>query len=85
LFLEVFGHIYISLLSALGYKIYTMHENYMIMLFVFTFVSDQARKNIGMAYGSKKYATYLAPNMTVEGAILGTIAPMVVAFILFHI
>lgn len=51
LFLEVFGHISISLLSALGYYVYTMNKNYLVIIFIFAESGDMARKHIGMRFG----------------------------------
>ena len=39
LFLELFGHIFISLLSGLGYGLYIMQRNYVLIIVCLSFIS----------------------------------------------
>ena len=43
LFLEVFGHIFISLISGLGYGIYIMQKNYILIIAGLGWVSNFIR------------------------------------------
>tara|TARA_B110000305_G_C19354630_1_gene596089 strand:+ start:502 stop:1008 length:507 start_codon:yes stop_codon:yes gene_type:complete len=82
LFLEVFGHILISLLSGIGYFVYTAQKNLLVIVFIFTIFSDFCRKYIGMKIGRVPFAKYVAPDMRYEAAILGVVAPTVLAYYL---
>lgn len=82
MFLEVFGHILISLLSGIGYFVYTAQKNLLVIVFIFTIFSDFCRKYIGMKIGRVPFAKYVAPDMRYEAAILGVVAPTVLAYYL---
>lgn len=43
LFLELFGHILISVLSGMGYYIYVMNQKYIMMIVVICMVSEFSR------------------------------------------
>ena len=62
LYLEVFGHILISLISILGYYIYMAQKKYLVYLVVFTMVSNYARENLGK-YGKSPFTEHIAPKM----------------------
>lgn len=53
LFLEVFGHLFISLTSGVGYFIYTMKSQYIIIVFILSMSADFGRVHIGMRFGTK--------------------------------
>ena len=84
LFLEIFGHISISLVSALGYYVYTCNKAYIVFIFILAESGDLARKHIGMRFGTIPFARYVAPDMRLEGALLSIIVPAVVAAALFY-
>ena len=85
LFLEVFGHICISLLSALGYYVYTMRRQYILIILILSASADFARQQIGVRFGRYPFARYVAPSMRLEGAIMAIIGPMLVSVGLFHL
>ena len=82
LFLEVFGQVFISLPSGVGYLIYTMKSQYIIIVFILTLAADFGRKQIGMRFGTHKFAKYVSPEMRYEGAILSILTPMFVSYVL---
>jgi len=84
LFLEIFGHISISLVSALGYYVYTCNKSYIILIFILAESGDLARKHIGMRFGTMPFARYVAPEMRLEAAFLSILVPAVVAAGLYY-
>jgi CDP-diglyceride synthetase len=82
LFLEVFGHLFIYLPSGVGYLIYTMKSQYIIIVFILSLTADFGRKQIGMRFGTHYFARYVAPDMRLEGAILSILTPMFVSYLL---
>ena len=84
LFLEVFGHLFISLTSGVGYFIYTMKSQYIIIVIILSMSADFGRVHIGMRFGTRPFAKYVAPDMRLEGAILSVLTPLIVSYGLFH-
>ena len=85
LFLEVFGHLFISLTSGVGYFIYTMKSQYIIIVFILSMSADFGRIHIGMRYGSRLFARYVAPDMRLEGAILSVLTPILVSYGMYEL
>ena len=81
----MFGHISISLLSALGYYVYTCNKTYILIIFILAESGDLARKHIGMRFGTRPFAYYVAPEMRLEGAFMSIIAPTFVAMALYEV
>jgi len=85
LFLEVFGHLFISLTSGVGYFIYTMKSQYIIVVFILSMSADFGRVYIGMKFGKRQFARYVAPDMRLEGAFLSIGTPLIVSYGLYYI
>merc|ERR1712086_1222370 len=68
LFLEVFGQIFISLISGLGYGIYIMQKNYILIIVLLGWVSNFTRTRVS-SFGSRPFAKYVAPKLRLEGVI----------------
>ena len=81
--MEVFGHLFISLTSGVGYFIYTMKSQYIIIIFIMSTAADFGRIHIGMRFGTRLFARYVAPDMRLEGAILSVLTPTLVSYCLF--
>ena len=80
LFLEVFGHLFISLPSAFGYFIYTNQNQYLMIVFILSMCADFGRHEIGMRFGQMHFAKHVVPEMRLEGAILSILTPMLVSY-----
>jgi hypothetical protein len=82
LFLEVFGHVFISLPSAVGFLVYTMNKKFIILVFILSFVTNIGR-NFGNKIGRTKFSKYIAPQMRMEGALLSIFLPSIISYLLF--
>ena len=61
LFLEVFGHIFISLISGLGYVVYTMQKRFMLLIIGLVLACDASRNFVNQCKGNRPFAQYIAP------------------------
>lgn len=82
LFLELFGHIFIQILSCMSYYTYVMQPTLLQLAMLFTLASDVGRKEIGMRFGRFKFARHITPQMRCEGAILAILTPLFLAYLL---
>ena len=82
LFLEVFGHVFISLPSGVGYFMYTMESQYIIIVLLLSISADFGRSQIGMRFGTHSFARHVAPKMRLEGAILSILTPMILSYLM---
>ena len=83
LFLEVFGHIFISLISGLGYMLYLMNKHYMLLIILTTLLSDVARKLTSPYIGSRPFAKYIAPKMYVESVVVYILTSTLLNYLFF--
>uniref|UniRef100_A0A7S3IPZ3 Uncharacterized protein n=1 Tax=Strombidium inclinatum TaxID=197538 RepID=A0A7S3IPZ3_9SPIT len=83
LFLELFGHALISLLSSMGYFIYIGKKELLAMTIFFSLTSDLGRRFIGMKIGKRPFANYVAPRMSFEAALFAIFTPSVVAAVFY--
>ena len=87
LFLEVFGHIFISMISGLGYVVYTMQKKYMLVIIGLVLVSDIVRDKVNAYKGKfwkRPFAKYIAPRMFVEGVLSGMAVSVILAYLLSY-
>ena len=82
LFLEVFGHIFISLISGLGYGIYIMQKNYILIIVGLGWVSNFVRSQ---RFGSHPFAQYVAPSLRLEGVLLSIFTSTFVSYAFYEI
>jgi CDP-diglyceride synthetase len=80
LFLEVFGHLFISLPSAAGYVMYTCQNKYIVIVLILSVAADFGRQEIGVRFGSRYFAKHVVPEMRLEGAILCILTPMLASY-----
>jgi CDP-diglyceride synthetase len=83
LFLEVFGHIFISLITGLGYAIYIMNKQYMLLIIVTTVVADSACKLTSPYIGNRPFAKYIAPKMYVESVVVYILTSTVLNYLFY--
>lgn len=82
LFLELFGHIFIQILSCVMYITYVIEPRLLELAIVFTLASDIGRKEIGMRFGRFPFAKFVKPQMRYEGAVLAVFSPYLLAFVM---
>ena len=80
LFLEIFGHIFISLITGIGYGVYVMNYKYMLLIIVISVVSETVRKCTSGLISEKPFAKYIAPKMRVDGVMFGVLSSLAVSY-----
>ena len=83
LFLELFGHMIISMISGFGYFLYIGRKEIILMTLLFCIISDLGRRFIGMKIGRFGFANYVAPKMSFEAALFAIFTPSVMAFFVY--
>jgi CDP-diglyceride synthetase len=82
LFLEVFGHVFISLPSVVGYFVYIIQKQYIVIVLILSICADFGREQIGMRLGTHYFAKHINPQMRLEGAFLSIITPMGISYLM---
>lgn len=77
--LEVFGHVFISLTTSMGYIFYSLERKFMIYLIYFTQWSDAGGLFFGSLLGKTGFANSISPKKTVQGLIGAFILPMLIS------
>jgi len=83
--LEVFGHVFISLCSSLGYILYNLDRKFLLLLLHFSQWSDAGGLFCGSYFGKTKFANAISPKKTVQGVIGAIILPMVISLFFWTI
>ena len=83
LFLEVFGHIFISLVSGLGYATYTMNRKFMLLIIVLCTVTHLTRNIANQLLGKRPFAKYVAPSLKVEGVVVSLMCSTLTSYCLY--
>ena len=85
LFLELFGHIFISLLSSLGYGLYIMQRNYVLIILGLGFVASRTCQYVSKYFGRIKFVHYVMPSLRLEGVILSILTSTLFSYFFFLI
>ena len=70
--LEIFGHIYISLITSLGYIFFYADPRYISVVFCLSWQADNGGLLFGRMLGKRPFAHGISPKKTQEG-ILGAL------------
>jgi len=82
--LEIFGQIFISITTTVGYFVYFMSPKLIVVMFCLTWQADNGGLFIGNTYGTGPFAVSLSPKKTNEG-IIGAILLCFISAVLMHI
>jgi len=63
--LEVFGHVFISLATTMGYLLYYLNKQYLLIAIFVTQFSDVGGYMFGKLFGKDKFARSISPKKTV--------------------
>lgn len=61
LLIEVFGHVFISLLSCMGYFIYVMNPKYILFVIMICAIFEVTRQKTSSLISTRPVAKYIAP------------------------
>jgi len=80
LFLELFGHLLVSIMTGIGYFIYIGRKELILTTIFFCLVAEYSRRFIGMRFGRFRFANYVAPKMSFEAALVCIFTPSIAAY-----
>jgi CDP-diglyceride synthetase len=67
--LEVFGHLFVSLLTSLGYIFFCTEPRYIAIVFCLSWQADNGGLLFGNLFGKRPFAHGISPKKTQEGII----------------
>lgn len=74
LLMEVFGHVFISLLSGMGYFIYVMNPKYVLFVIAICAIFEAVRLATSALVSKRPVAKYIAPKMYLDGVFISMAA-----------
>ena len=83
--LEVFGHVFISLMTSCGYLVYNKDRKMLMYALHFSQWSDAGGMLFGSYFGKTGFANSISPKKTIQGVIGAICLPMVIASIFWLI
>ena len=83
LLLEIFGQLYISLITSFGYVFYCTQPKYIAVLFCLSWQADNGGLLFGSLFGKNPFAHGISPKKTREG-IIGAIILCITSAVVMH-